>query len=1099
MNCVKNEGSTSKLRPVTIVLMGLLVLSLSSSAAQVQSQPSYLVVHALNPEGVEIASIEGMAPYWVEIYDGETLIGYGAHNEETYNTPIAIAPGVHTIEAKFNGMTLEENVDLEPGDTTVVVFAFNRTERHTAIKNALDSQGSISWDITYTGWGGRNPSWGYFDFLVQWGTTSDYPPGHWFANGYSTSSSNHWHAEIRFTEFEPLASSSFINLLVDFHYLEIRDLIPATTEFNEWFVQGFWGGPEENISRLIVRQNLTYPYGTTHDITPDWNPVPTYFVESISLDETYCCIVGETYERPHGATVAHLTYHHLAEPPTEYFYYDIDTDLIWGDETFKFSSVPYNLTGTGIVYTEGHPPVASFTYSPENPVVGEEITFDASSSYDPDGEIESYDWDFGDGNSAQEEVVTHAYVEAGEYAVTLTVTDNDGLTDSNELSLEVKLIPVLLVHGWRGSPDDMLDLENWLQDPDHGAYPDGYVERFRYEAVYQSVVDSAYYLRCYVPLFKRRLGLGEDDRIDIVAHSMGGLVSRWYIEKLGGNEHVRKLIMLGTPNKGSWLANLAILRWWDIAVRDFRPFAQVYHDLNDGFSQPQTEYRVIAGTGDHSPFYLNIIPGVPGVPDILQNDFIVTVESARGPGFSLIGAPGDGHSQSVVNVNPLISTHLLGNESTFQKVLAILSSESSQQTSMSVQGQVISSSSPYTPTVSPHNAMISGILYPGETKSHTTPVDSTSGSASFTVFWLNDGTQGNFDLTLQKPDATVIDPVFAETDPDITFVGDALLGLFDLVTEYYIVQSPDPGAWTMKITPVNVPSSGKQYFITVFLGSNVALDLSTDKYFYDLNDPISITATLLDDTTPLTGASVTAEVQKPNEAVDNIALYDDGSHGDLQANDGVYFNTYTSTAMGGQYDIKVFASGTTADGTDFVREATTGVVLDSAIPIANAGPNQIVALGEDVVFDGSGSSDDDGIAVHLWDIDTLADSDSDGIADNDVDLVGVNPNLIGGYAVTGTHTVQLTVDDAAGNGPTTDTMTVTVQECIFGDFNCDCIVDVEDIMEVASRWRLGAANPDPDNDPITPNYETRFDLDKDGDIDIVDIMLVVVHWGEACE
>jgi PKD repeat protein len=75
-------------------------------------------------------------------------------------------------------------------------------------------------------------------------------------------------------------------------------------------------------------------------------------------------------------------------------------------------------------------PIASFTYSPENPMVGGNIIFDASASYDPDGTIVSYEWDFGDGNTASDEVVTHTYSEPGKYIVTLTVTDDDGLTDS---------------------------------------------------------------------------------------------------------------------------------------------------------------------------------------------------------------------------------------------------------------------------------------------------------------------------------------------------------------------------------------------------------------------------------------------------------------------------------------------------------------------------------------------------------------------------------------------------------------------------------------------------------------------------------------------
>jgi PKD repeat protein len=75
-------------------------------------------------------------------------------------------------------------------------------------------------------------------------------------------------------------------------------------------------------------------------------------------------------------------------------------------------------------------PIANFTYSPLNPTVGQEVTFNASNSYDPDGVIVAYSWDFGDGSSEQGKIVTHYYTQEGSYKVTLTVIDNDGKTGS---------------------------------------------------------------------------------------------------------------------------------------------------------------------------------------------------------------------------------------------------------------------------------------------------------------------------------------------------------------------------------------------------------------------------------------------------------------------------------------------------------------------------------------------------------------------------------------------------------------------------------------------------------------------------------------------
>jgi len=90
-----------------------------------------------------------------------------------------------------------------------------------------------------------------------------------------------------------------------------------------------------------------------------------------------------------------------------------------------------------IVRRENKLPIASFTYSPENPVVDQNITFDASSSYDPDGTIVKYEWDFGDGSKAEGKVVTHAYSKPGEYVVTLTVTDDGGARNSTSIVVAV--------------------------------------------------------------------------------------------------------------------------------------------------------------------------------------------------------------------------------------------------------------------------------------------------------------------------------------------------------------------------------------------------------------------------------------------------------------------------------------------------------------------------------------------------------------------------------------------------------------------------------------------------------------------------------------
>lgn len=83
------------------------------------------------------------------------------------------------------------------------------------------------------------------------------------------------------------------------------------------------------------------------------------------------------------------------------------------------------------------PPVASFTWSPPEPVVDETVTFDATESYDPDGTIVSYFWDFGDDTTGTGNVTTHAYADDGTYTVTLKVTDNDELSNITTADINV--------------------------------------------------------------------------------------------------------------------------------------------------------------------------------------------------------------------------------------------------------------------------------------------------------------------------------------------------------------------------------------------------------------------------------------------------------------------------------------------------------------------------------------------------------------------------------------------------------------------------------------------------------------------------------------
>jgi outer membrane protein assembly factor BamB len=93
------------------------------------------------------------------------------------------------------------------------------------------------------------------------------------------------------------------------------------------------------------------------------------------------------------------------------------------------------------LYCFGSEPVADFSWTPQNPSQNQQIIFDASASYDPDGTITMYEWDW-DNDGVYDEAqssptTTHAWANIGSYPVTLRVTDDDTATATITKTVDV--------------------------------------------------------------------------------------------------------------------------------------------------------------------------------------------------------------------------------------------------------------------------------------------------------------------------------------------------------------------------------------------------------------------------------------------------------------------------------------------------------------------------------------------------------------------------------------------------------------------------------------------------------------------------------------
>ncbi|MBC7220266.1 PKD domain-containing protein [Candidatus Bipolaricaulota bacterium] len=114
-----------------------------------------------------------------------------------------------------------------------------------------------------------------------------------------------------------------------------------------------------------------------------------------------------------------------SEPSLSHTYHQRGTYVVYLTVVGRDGSTDQTST---TVYVHSQRPVARFTVFPSTAKVGYQLTFNAADSYDPDGEIAEYRWDFNDGTTEFTTVpeVAHTYSAPGDYLVTLVVVDATG-------------------------------------------------------------------------------------------------------------------------------------------------------------------------------------------------------------------------------------------------------------------------------------------------------------------------------------------------------------------------------------------------------------------------------------------------------------------------------------------------------------------------------------------------------------------------------------------------------------------------------------------------------------------------------------------------
>jgi pimeloyl-ACP methyl ester carboxylesterase len=159
-------------------------------------------------------------------------------------------------------------------------------------------------------------------------------------------------------------------------------------------------------------------------------------------------------------------------------------------------------------------------------------------------------------------------------------------------SLTPEAPPVLIIHGFLGTRGSMYLLERRLVQ-------DGFVcVSFNLGTFnVRDIRRSAFLIHRKI---ERILAQTPSQKIDIIGHSMGGLIGLYYVKKLGGHARVRKLIMLGIPVRGTWsaLAGVMTLGLWSVSSWQLLPRSRFLDELHQGPLPAGVEVATIAAARD---------------------------------------------------------------------------------------------------------------------------------------------------------------------------------------------------------------------------------------------------------------------------------------------------------------------------------------------------------------------------------------------------------------------------------------------------------------------------------------------------------------------
>ena len=486
----------------------------------------------------------------------------------------------------------------------------------------------------------------------------------------------------------------------------------------------------------------------------------------------------------------------------------------------------------------------------------------------------SFGWYWSSGSPASGRLTLQA--RAGEPALVLA-----------EASLDVAPRPVVMVHGFSSTWEawtNYLGPSGYLAQTGMRGFSvgDGQVPGVMNTGNIaeptrrtNTIAENAAILGEYIAGVKKETGA---QTVDLIAHSMGGLISRAYIDRVMTTRDVGQLIMLGSPMAGTDCADLpASLGLYLPAVLEIRPSY-----VRDIFN-PQLNHR--RGVPFHALAGVPILDSFKSPCTDVPTDIAVSLSSVT-------AIPLEASEMPVLHNNLNTSAQVF---SEFVKPLL-----------QTPAGGFADAPDPEAPALAPDrqqfSRMFTGHVDAGSSAELTIPIDAGIGVAGFSLY----DTTRSLGVTVTGASGKTIELSAEKNGLVVVHDPEALLYLG------YGFENPKPGVWRVRLeTSEATPAEGADYALTARFVGGAQLRADVSNVLPAMGEQVVLTASLelAGKDLPLQDAVV--RLRKPDGTSEDLALKISASQAQVTVRPG----------LAGLYGVDIEASGTAPDGTLIQRTA----------------------------------------------------------------------------------------------------------------------------------------------------------------------------------